>query len=404
MKDNPTVTVLVLVEAGSKYEPARQNGISHFLEHMCWKGTLKRPGSVDISRELDELGSSYNAFTSHEFTGYYAKSDGRHFRKIFELLSDIYLHPVFPEAEIEKEKGVIMEEMNMYRDIPQRHIDDLFMKLLYGPSPAGRGILGSRESVSGLKQRDLLRYHSMHYLPESTVIAVAGKVSEREVMEEARKIFGNVKRGRKAGKPKVRESQKKPAVLIEYKKTDQAHFMLGVRTYSMFDKRSPALALLSSVLTGGMSSRLFIKLREEMGAGYYVRSDNDTFTDHGFFQISAGVDKKRIKEALRAVLAECRKLAEKEVSKRELDKAKEILISGMKFSLESSDDIADFYGGQEVLKRKMVSSEEKARRIRAVTPALLRKTAEEIFKDGSLNLALIGPFRQKGEFLKMLKF
>ncbi len=182
MKDNPTVTVLVLVEAGSKYEEKKSNGISHFLEHMCFKGTIKRPKAIDISKELDSLGSQYNAFTAQEYTGYYAKSDARHFRQIFNIVSDIYLNSTFPEAEIEKEKGVIIEEINMYEDVPQRHVQDLFMKLLYGDQPAGWNIAGEKKNILNMKRDNFVNYHKKHYLPEATVLIVAGQVAEKEVI------------------------------------------------------------------------------------------------------------------------------------------------------------------------------------------------------------------------------
>jgi len=404
MKDNPTVTVLVLVEAGSKYEEKSNNGISHFLEHMCFKGTEKRPKALDILEELDSTGSVCNAFTSLEYTGYYAKADAKHFGNIFDIVSDIYLNSTLPEKEIEKEKGVIIEEINMYKDIPQKRVSDLFTRLLYKDQPAGRNIAGEKENVLRMKRKDFLAYKSAHYLPEATVIVVAGHIKEEEVLRKARKIFGTVSRGKKFCKVKVKESQKKPEILLEYKKTDQTHFMLGVRTYDLFDKRDMALELLSGVLSGGMSSRLFLKLREEMGVGYYVRSGNDAFTDHGFFQISSGVDNKRIKEVLRAVLEECRKLVKYKIKKSELDKAKECLISGMKFSLESTDDVANFYGEQEILKKEIQTVKEKVLEIKKISSDDLQKLAKGIFKNQNLNLAMVGPFKDKAGFSKILKF
>src|SRR6185503_7683697 len=184
MKDNPTVTVLVLVEAGSKYETKKVNGISHFLEHMCFKGTVKRPKAIDISKELDALGSQYNAFTAQEYTGYYAKSDARHFGRIFNVVSDIYLNSTFPDAEIQKEKGVIIEEINMYEDMPNRHVQDLLMKLLYGDTPAGWNVAGEKGNIMEMKRNDFVNYKKAHYLPEATVIIVAGRVSEKEVIKE----------------------------------------------------------------------------------------------------------------------------------------------------------------------------------------------------------------------------
>ncbi len=407
MKDNPTATVLVLVEAGSKYETKKVNGISHFLEHMCFKGTLKRPKAIDISKELDALGSQYNAFTAQEYTGYYAKSDARHFKQIFDIVSDIYLNSTFPEIEMQKEKGVIIEEINMYEDMPNRHVQDLFMRLLYGNQPAGWNIAGEKKNILSMKRNDFIKYKSEHYLPEATVMIVAGNVTEKEVLKEAKKMFGKIPRGRKMKKLKVIDTQTKPKALLHYKKTDQTHFVLGVRSHDLFSKKNGALTVLGGILGGGMSSRLFQKLREEMGVGYYVRAYNDAYTDHGFFQISAGVDNKRIEEVLEAVIRECKKLKTELVEEEELNKVKECLIGNMKLSLESSDDIATFYGGQELLKRKLENAEEKAKEIRKVTAKEINNLANEIFLHSKLNLALIGPFKDKedkAKFLKILKF
>ena len=404
MKDNPTATVLVLVEAGSKYEEKKVNGISHFLEHMCFKGTTKRPKAIDISKELDTLGSQYNAFTAQEYTGYYAKSDAKHFRKIFDVVSDIYLNSTFPEAEMQKEKGVIIEEINMYEDMPQRHVQDLMMELLYGDQPAGWNIAGEKKNILRMRRDDFVKYKKQHYLPEATVLIVAGAVTEKELMSEVNKIFGKVLQGKKVKKIKVREIQKKPEVLVSFKKTDQTHFVLGVRSYDLFNKKNAILTVLSGLLGGGMSSRLFQKLREEMGVGYYVRAYNDAYTDHGFLQVSAGVDNKRIEEVILAVLEECKKLKINKVSEEELNKVKEYLIGNMKLSLESSDDIANFYGGQELLKHELKNAEEKAEEIRKVTVNEIQNLANDIFKDDKLNLALIGPFEEKTKFLKILRF
>jgi predicted Zn-dependent peptidase len=403
MADNPTVTVLILVEAGSKYEDKRINGISHFLEHMCFKGTIKRPRALDISKELDALGSQYNAFTSQEYTGYFAKADARHFAKIFEVVSDIYLNSTFPEPEMEKEKGVIIEEINMYEDQPHRHVQDLIMQLLYGDQPAGWNVAGDKKNILRMKRRDFLDYKKAHYMSNSTLLVVAGNVSEKKVLKEAKKVFGQVARGRKAGKKKVREAQKKPAALIKWKQTDQTHFVLAFRTFGLKSRKNPALDVLGAIVGGGMSSRLFQKLREEMGVGYYVRAYDDAYTDHGFFQVSAGVDNKRIDEVLRAVLLECKKLKDEMVSEEELSKVKEYLIGNMKLSLESSDDIANFYGGEEILKREIKTPGQKAKEIRKVTRGQIQKLAADIFKINKLNLALIGPFKDRKPFIKLLK-
>ncbi|OIO30054.1 hypothetical protein COX93_01970 [Candidatus Nomurabacteria bacterium CG_4_10_14_0_2_um_filter_30_12] len=404
MKDNPTVTVLVLVEAGSKYETKKINGISHFLEHMCFKGTVKRPKAIDISKELDAIGSQYNAFTGQEYTGYYAKSDFKHFKKVFDVVTDIYLNSTFPEVEMHKEKGVIIEEINMYEDMPNRHVQDLMMTLLYGDQPAGWNIAGEKKNILDMKRDDFIKYKKAHYLPEATILIVSGKINEKDVIREVDKIFSKIPRGKKEKKLKVKEIQTKPQVLIKFKKTDQTHFVLSVRSYDLFNKKNTVLSVLGGVLGGGMSSRLFQKLREEMGVGYYVRAYNDAFTDHGFFQISAGVDNKRINEVIDAVLLECKKLKESLVDEDELNKTKECLIGNMRLSLESSDDIANFYGSQELLKREIKNAEEKANEIRNVTTKQIKELANIIFVDNKLNLALIGPFKNESKFLKILKF
>ena len=303
-----------------------------------------------------------------------------------------------------KEKGVIIEEINMYEDMPSRHVQDLMSKLLYGDQPAGWNIAGDKETILKMKRDDFVEYKKSHYLPEATVIVVAGHVSEKEVLEEAEKIFGEVSRGKKEKMVKVKEAQSSPEAFINFKKTDQTHFVLGVRTYDLQSAKNPALAVLGGILGGGMSSRLFQKLRDEMGVGYYVRAYNEASTDHGFFQISAGVDNKRIYEVIEAILVECRNLKTYPVQEDELEKVKECLIGNMKLSLELSDDIANFYGSQELLKREINNAEDKAKEIREVTAKQVQTLCETIFTDNNLNLALIGPFKQKTKFLKILKF
>ena len=404
MKDNPTVTVLVLVETGSKYETKDKNGISHFLEHMCFKGTEKRPSAHAISAELDGIGSQYNAFTGQEYTGYYAKSDAKHFKQVFDVVSDIYLNSTFPAVEMEKEKGVIVEEINMYEDMPHRHVHDLFASLLYGDQPAGWNIAGTRDNVRAMTRTDFVEYKKAHYVPKATTVIVAGRVKEKDVAKEVERVFGALKSAPKSDKKSVVEKQSKPAVLLQHKKTDQTHFVLGVRTWDLYDKRNAALSVLATILGGGMSSRLFIKLREELGVAYYVRASNDHSTDHGSFTISAGVSNDRVVEVVREILQECKKIANEPVQTAELNKAKEYIAGNMKLELESSDAWANFYGGQEVMRKKIELPDDIEKRIRKVTAKEIQAVAKEIFVTRNLNLALIGPFEDKEAFVTKLKF
>ena len=404
MKDNPTTTVLVLVETGSKYENKENNGISHFLEHMCFKGTSKRPSAFDITKELDTIGAQYSAFTGHEYTGYFAKSDYKNLDTILDVVSDMYLNPIFPEKEIEKEKGVIIEEINMYQDFPQRIVSDEFYKLLYGDCPAGRDIAGPKENIQRMKKTDFIDYRNKHYVASATTVVVTGRINEKDIFKKVTKVFKDIGKWKKDGKEKVVEHQKTPQIAVHYKDTDQTHIILGVRTFNTYNKYNPIIRVMDAVLSGGMSSRLFQKLRDEMGICYYVGSDNDTYTDHGFLSVSAGVDSKRVKEAVTTVLAEMNKLKNTLVKSDELNKAKQHLIGGLHLGLESSDSLASYYGGQEVLRMKIKKPEDIVAEINAVTADEIKFIAERIFKNEGLNLAIVGKFKDDKEFKNILHF
>lgn len=390
MSENPTITVLVMVEAGSKYETKKQNGLSHFLEHMCFKGTTVRPKPTDISRELDGIGSMYNAFTGQEFTGYYAKADAKHGERVLDVVSDIYLNSTLPESELEKEKGVIVEEINMYEDLPQRQVQDVFMEVLFGNQPAGWNIAGTKETVRSFKRADFVNYRRRHYVASATTVVVSGNFNEKKIISEIRQRFSGIAKTSKADKLGVIERQSKPAFKVKNKNTDQIHLILGVRTFSVFDKRNPALRLLSVILGAGMSSRLFVKMREEMGVCYYVRAEADSFTDHGHLAVSAGIDKSRLSEVIGVLLGEFKKFKVELVPKAELQKAKDYLIGTMFLGLESSDEIGEFYGYQEILKRQIKSPAEIVKEIRKVTAEQIQKVASQIFQNNLLNLAVVG--------------
>lgn len=390
MKDNPTVTVLVLVGTGSDYEKKEENGISHFLEHMCFKGTVKRPTAMHISHELDALGCEYNAFTDHEVTGYYAKGDSKHFARILDVVADIYLNSTFPETEIEKEKGVIVEEINMYEDMPQRHVHDVFDELVYGDTPAGRNIAGTHSTVRSMSRSNFVRYKDTHYVPDNTVVVVSGSLDSVVVNKEVAKYFKDFKQKKL---PRKQKSKVLAGVGL-YKKpkiTDQVHLMLGVPAFSRMNPKYKTLHLLAAVLGAGMSSRLFHKLREEMGVCYYVGAHGSARTDSGYFSINAGVTTARTQEVLRVLLDECARLKRELVPESELKKVKSYLVGNLKLGLESSDDIANFYGMQLLLKGEIKTSKDKIKEIESVTPMEIKKLANEIFKDGTIKLALVGP-------------
>ncbi|MGB2580118.1 MAG: pitrilysin family protein [Minisyncoccia bacterium] len=404
MTDNPTVTVLVLVETGSKYETKSINGLSHFLEHMCFKGTTNRPNTSDLSKELDTLGCEFNAFTGQEFTGYYAKGKVSDFSKLIDIISDLYLNPLLKEDEIEKEKGVIVDEINMYDDMPMQKVHEVWADLLYGDQPAGWSIAGERDVVRSMSRKDFVAYRKAHYVASATTVIVSGNIDTATAFKEISKKFKGIATSKKGSKKKTRDTQSGPQVALKFKETDQTHFILGVRSFPVYDKRNPIISVLGGVLGSGMSSRLFRKIRDEMGVGYYVRAGNSTSTDSGYFAVSAGVANDRLEEVLRAGMEELKNLKNNIVPADELAKVKEHLIGMMYLSLESSDELAEYYGTQEVMRREMRTPKERERLIRAVTGEEVQKMARKIFIEKNLNLALIGPTKDEAGLKSLLKF
>lgn len=399
---NLAATVLILVRAGSEYEAKRENGVSHFLEHMMFKGTADRPEPGMISHELTALGARFNAFTGEEYTGYYAKAQAEKLPKILEIMSDLYLHPLFDEKEIERERGVIIQEINMYEDDLPARAERLFTALVYGDQPAGWDVAGEIPVIRRLARRDFVGYRDAHYVMPGTVIVVAGKFSEKAALAQVKKYFAKLPRRRVAAKTRTTERQSAPRATLQFKESDQAHLVLGFRAFDMFDERRYALRVLADLLGGGMSSRLFMRIRDRMGAGYYVWASADLSLDHGLLSVSAGVDRKRAEEVVRAILEECRSLRDGPVPEAELQRTKDHMIGGLVLGLETSDDVASFYGGQEVLGGRALSPEALTDRIRGVTAEDVRRVAAAVMKDDRLNLAIVGPYKNQTPFKKIL--
>ena len=404
VKDAPSVTVLVMVHTGSKYETKKINGLSHFLEHMCFKGTNRRPKASIISTELDSIGAQNNAFTSQEFTGYYAKAHPKHLNKILDVVSDIYVNPIFDPKEIEKEKGVIIEEINMYEDMPNRIVHDVFMECVYGDQPAGWNIAGKKENVLRMTRKDFLLYRAKHYVADATTVLVSGNFDEKNIKAKVEKLFKNIPMSKKVGKVKVVDKQSKPAIKIKHKKTDQTHIVLGVRTFDAKDKRNIILKVLNAVLGGGMSGRLFQKLRDEMGVGYYVRSNVDEYTDHGYLAVSTGVDNSRVEEVVKAVLGEMKRFVDEVVSEEELKKAKDYTLGHMYLGLESSDSLAEYYATQDILSDEILTPDAFAKKIQKVTAGEVQKLAKEIISDKGLNMAIVGNIKDPKALNKIFHF
>ena len=398
LMDNPSVTVLVMVEAGSKYETKKLSGMSHFLEHMTFKGTPRRPKAVDISRELDAIGASYNAFTGHEFTGYYAKAEKSCFDTILDVVSDIYLNPLFDPKEMEKEKGVIVEEIRMYNDLPQAVAQYAFMDVVYGDQPAGRQISGTEENVRAFTRDELVTYRGDHYVASATTVFVAGAIDETEALKKVGLAFAPVSAGNKKGKEPVTDTQDESRIKAIYKETDQTHLVLGFRSFGAIDPRMPAMQVLSTVLGRGMSSRLFSRMREDLGICYYIKADNDSFTDHGVFAISAGVDNSRVDVAIKEILAQCALLKDTLVPPEELAKAKDHIAGSTMLELETSEARAEFCGSQEMVKHEIESPEALMAKVREVTAEDVRSLSRDIFVNEGLNMAIVGRFKDDAAF------
>jgi len=393
--DNPAVTVMVFAAAGSNNERAEHKGVAHFLEHMCMKGGTKYDTPHKVSATLDALGAESNAATGHEYTVYYAKGNPKHFSRMFDVVSDVYLNARLDKDELEKERGVVIEEINMYQDTPKAYVQDLFYQALYGDQPAGWHTLGTKETVASMPREAFEEFKNTYYTASNTVVVVAGEIDQRRVRREIHERFGDMPRRRIKRRQKPRVRQAKPHLLVSKRTTDQTHFVVGVHALRASDKRMPSLMVLNAVLGGGMSSRLFQKLREEMGVCYYVRSSVQTHDMHGNLAISAGVDTKRVLEVTRVITNELRRLCDEQVYEKELKKAREYLIGHMFLDLETSEGIADFYVEQELLTGEMKTPSQWAQAIRNVTARDIQRLARLIFKNDLLNMAVVGKVKDE---------
>lgn len=401
---SPTTTVEVLVETGSKYESKREAGLSHFLEHMCFKGTTRRPSALAVSKALDELGAISNAFTSTEVTAYWAKASHEHTLEIIDIIADLYVDPIFKAEDLEKEKGVITEEINMYLDRPQDIVNELFDFAMHGDQPAGRPVIGNKKSISSFKIKDFSSYRTKHYVAKATTIVIAGHFNERGALAAIKRGFSRISHASKHGKERTEISHRSPRVVHKYKDTDQAHIILGLRSFPYKDSRNAVMSVITGILSSGMSSRLFHRLREELGICYYVRAYNVPSTDHGEFGVASGVDPKRIDVAVHAIMDELKKLKSELVPKDELDKVKTSLISKLRMSLETSESVLDYFAGRSVFHKDLKSPSDLEEMIAKVKAEDVRELAKKVFRNEDLVLALVSKTADKSKLRKLLKF
>lgn len=395
-----TATALILVGTGSKYESKSINGLSHFLEHMYFKGTKNLPSAKVIAENFDGLGAISNAFTSTEYTGYYAKGAPKNIETFINILSDIYLNSTFPEIEIEKEKGVIIEEINMYEDMPQHKVGQALMTLMYGDQPAGWPIIGSRENVLSFTRKDFLKYKKDHYHADNTLIIISGGVESKSIESIVSKAFKDIPISKSLSKKKTKVKSDGLKLQVIEKKSDQTHLAIGFHSIPYGHPDARAMVLLATILGRGMSSRLFQVLREELGVAYYVGASQDSSTDQGVFEIVAGIDKNRVNEILSKIKDILSDIKINPVPISELNKAREYALGTQRLHLESSDDIAGFFGVQLMMKNSFKTVEEIAKEFKKVTPNDISRLAKKIFQAKNTNIAILGPCTEKDIDLK----
>ncbi len=401
-KGTKAVTALVLCKVGSRNEEKKINGASHFIEHLMFKGTKRRPTTLDISRTLDGVGAEYNAYTGKNLTGYYIRIDSAHTDLAVDVLHDMLFHSKFDNKELNRERGVVIEEINMYRDNPMMHVEDLLEYLVFEGNTLGWEIAGDYKRMKEMTRKDIIDYRDEFYVPSQMVIAIAGKIPAN-IKPLLEKTFGSVKESKK--EPRKYEAfsgvkpTDKPRANVQFKKTEQIQLAIGFESFGVGDKRNDALNLLSVILGGTMSSRLFISVRERKGLAYLIRSSNTTYDETGIFTIQAGLDKTRLPVAMKTILQELRKMKKDLVTTAELKQAKDHVKGQMLLKLENSSARASWYGHGELLAKKVRTPDEFAKSISKITAAEIRQVAKDIFDEKKMRLAAIGPYKNEEAFL-----
>ena len=404
LKGTKSVTVLCLVGAGSRYEKKEINGISHFLEHLFFKGAERYKNSEEVAAAIDSVGGDFNAFTGKEYAGYYVKLASHQKEVAFDVIGDMMLNAGLLSEEIEKERGVILEEYNMYQDTPMYQVGWDFEKLMFGDQPMGWDQIGEKETIKSLTREQIWDYKHALYTPDNTVISLAGDITEADAKELVAKYFP-FKNGKRTIKPvSYKKMDTGKTVILQNKKTEQAHVIIGVEGMPARHNDEFTEKILSVILGGNMSSRMFLNVREAKGLAYYIRTTTDDYTDTGTLSTSAGVDLKRIDLAVSAILEEYKKMTDKKVGEEELKKAKEFMKGKIILRLEDSEEYAHLMGKQALLFPTIETVDEILKKIDAVTAEDVLRLSQELLKEENLRLALIGPYGDKKHFTELLHY
>lgn len=402
MASTETVTLLVLVGTGSNYETQKINGLSHFLEHMFFKGTKNHPKPGELDRMLDAVGAVHNAFTSREETGYWVKVDTKHFPLALNFVSDILQNALLKEEEINRERGPVLEEMNMIWDDPMRYIWSIFERLVYGDNPYGWDVLGTQENIRCIKRSAFLKYWKSQYVASNTIVVAAGNVPEGTLFEKIERAFSNLRDGKFMRAPLPRKVREGPRIEILSKDTAQTHVMLGAGGYALTHKNRIAAEVLSTILGGYMSSRLFSDIRERHGLAYAIRASHQSYRRVGYFAAYAGVPHAKAEEVVRRIALNLTKIKKSGVSSEELTRAKENIKGRLAISLESTDDVASFLGEQEVLLGKIETPTAIIKKLERIRKEDIQRVAKQIFTPKNAYCAIIGPRLDRAPYEKIL--
>lgn len=402
-KDSPSSTVMVMVRAGSRYENEKQAGLAHFIEHNVFKGTIKRPTAFQIESEIEAMGGIHNASTGQEYTDYIAKVSPEHIVGALDVLLDTFQNAVFPRKDLEIERGNVIEEIHMYEDDPKSKVGIDFFSFIFDNQPLGRFIAGRKETLQAFQREDLVNFVSQFYQPQNSMVVVAGKFVEEEIITKVNEYFLPKPAGSLSAAPAFLPVQTNSRVMMEAREIQQTHFCLGVTAFNRHDPRRFILDVASTILGEGLGSRLFQKIRNELGLAYYIDSSFEDFDDSGMWVVSAGVNNLQANSAIKAVLLELERLIDEKVTGEELSRAKEYLKGRLNFSIETSHGLASFIGLQALLSKEVLSVDEINQRIDGVTAEDIQKVSQELLQTKKLNLALIGPRQEKKGFEEILK-
>ncbi len=397
------VTVLILAGAGSRYENGEIRGISHFLEHMFFKGGDKYKNTKEVSEAIDSVGGEFNAFTGKEYAGYYVKVAYENMEVALSVLSDMLINSKFKQEEIEKERGVILEEYNMYQDTPMYQIGWNFENLVFGDQPLGWDQIGTKEFIKTVNHEDFMKYKNKLYTPDNIVITVAGNLDHEEAVEKVQSYF-EIEEQKKAFDFEPLKEGKRDKLYLKEKKTEQAHIAIGFPGYSERNEDLWAVKLLSVILGGNMSSRMFLAVREAKGLAYYIHTSTDNYIDGGTLVTNAGVDLNRIDDAIKGIVEQYVKIRSENVPEKELKKAREYLKGKLVLNLEDSEEFAHMLGKYELLHNKAKSPEEIIKLIDEVRVSDIRRVCEDIIREDLMKMAIIGPYDKEEHFKSLLKF